>query len=88
MAADGYLPTATLIVEVNGQADQSWEFEVGPDAPLGDEELRDALVRAFLPHDNPAEFQLFRSGTAARPVFTLRKTPPVPFLNPRPGRRA
>ncbi len=88
MAADGYLPTATLIVEVNEKVDQSWEFELGPDAPLGDDDLRDALVSAFLPRENPADYHLLRSGTAAKPVFTLRRVPPTPFLNPRPGPRS
>jgi hypothetical protein len=82
MAAEGYLPTATLIIDDNGQVD-SWEFDLGPEAPLGDSELLDALVREFLPGNDPSHFQLSRSGTAAKPVFRLKRVPPSPFRNPR-----
>ncbi|RZT17472.1 hypothetical protein EV649_5018 [Kribbella sp. VKM Ac-2569] len=84
---DEYLPQVTLTIEANGTADV-WEFELGPEAPIADAELRDALMKEFAPNEEPELFELVRRGTAARPYFTLRQKRPAAFLNPRPGKRS
>lgn len=77
-------PTATLTVKMRNGDESRWEFELSPDAPLDTQQLKEAMVSAFI-HEtaDPEVFKLTVGGTASAPAFQLEEGSATFFQNRR-----
>lgn len=71
MVEKGQTTKAQLKLE-SSDGTKRWQFELAPNAPLGQTELRDALVHEFLGNEADEEaYELTIGGTLGEPIFTL-----------------
>lgn len=65
-------PITALLRLTSSKGAKRWRIQLSPDAPLGAEELRGALVHEFV--DSQADehnYELTVSGTLGAPIFDL-----------------
>jgi hypothetical protein len=72
VSIEPYPPTVTLTVVRADAATNTWQFELGADAPASDAALIEDLVCTFVGDGaDPSRFELTRDGTQQNPVWTL-----------------